>query len=176
MKDVVFVKKPENPQFIDLTGSKFNHLTVLGYAGLVGKKQYWFCECDCGNVSRTNTSKLRSGRAKSCGCMVRVWASERAKARARPRPIKPKKPSRNVFLTYPVFGDGISIVEKTLTVTQWAHELDLPVSLIFARLYRGWSTEEALLPSDFSERPGSQRKRRDYAPESLAEMIEALGL
>lgn len=28
----------------------------------------WKCQCDCGNIKNINSSTLRSGRGKSCGC------------------------------------------------------------------------------------------------------------
>lgn len=54
-----------------LIGKKFNHLTVIEYAG-DGK---WKCECDCKetdkNVVYTTSEKLKSGGIKSCGCVVK---------------------------------------------------------------------------------------------------------
>jgi len=54
-----------------LIGQKFNHLTVLEYAGN-GK---WKCECDCKetdkNIVYTTSEKLKRGGIKSCGCIVK---------------------------------------------------------------------------------------------------------
>lgn len=60
----------------DLTGQKFNHLTVKsrGEDYIDSKGIHivqWWCECDCGNtelvlVPRNN---LKSGHTKSCGCL-----------------------------------------------------------------------------------------------------------
>lgn len=245
MKDIVFAEKPSNPQFRDYTGSKFNHLTVIGYAGLVGKNQYWYCRCDCGNISRTNTSKLRSGRSKSCGCMVAVWASERTKTHGHTcgenkrlygiwrrmlrrcsaesdggwpnyggRGIKvcdrwKKFESFLADMGTPEKGMGIDRIDndgdycpencrwadletqgsnkrnnamveymgESMTVTQLAKRHNLPVNLVFARLGRGWSPGDAILPETVSSRGKSGKyARRRHVPESLAEMIEALGL
>lgn len=50
--------------FFDIVGQKFNRLTVLKYLG----KSKWLCKCDCGNETIVQTSSLKSGRIKSCGC------------------------------------------------------------------------------------------------------------
>lgn len=51
----------------DITGRKFNRLTVLAYAG----NGYWLCQCDCGRETRTKAGKLRSNQVRSCGCWNR---------------------------------------------------------------------------------------------------------
>lgn len=52
-------------KFIDLTGLKFERLTVIKYLGC----SKWLCKCDCGKEIRTNGYGLRSGNTKSCGCL-----------------------------------------------------------------------------------------------------------
>jgi hypothetical protein len=54
----------------DLTGQKFNMLTVIDCAGKLDNKiYYWNCICDCGNKTIVSGSALRSGNTKSCGCL-----------------------------------------------------------------------------------------------------------
>ena len=55
---------------IDLTGQKFERLTVIRKLGSNkwGKKE-WLCKCDCGNEIITITAHLRNGNTKSCGCL-----------------------------------------------------------------------------------------------------------
>lgn len=67
---VIFISK-----FIDLTGQKFNHLTVLKRGDDLikknGKKQpRWICQCDCGNPNTVLVLgyNLKNGNTKSCGC------------------------------------------------------------------------------------------------------------
>ena len=55
----------------DLTGKKFNRLTVLGFAGRRGNNYYWECQCDCGNIRQVQAQGLRRGSTKSCGCYNR---------------------------------------------------------------------------------------------------------
>jgi hypothetical protein len=52
----------------DLTGQKFNKLTVLSYSHNVGRKAFWKCQCDCGNVTTIRGDGIKGGHAKSCGC------------------------------------------------------------------------------------------------------------
>lgn len=57
----------------DLTGLKINKLTVIKRAGKnKTNDQLWFCECECGGTITTRQSSLRSGRAKSCGCLFAI--------------------------------------------------------------------------------------------------------
>lgn len=69
--DIVFVDKPTNWKFNDLTKEKFNRLTVLGFGGIINKKSYWWAECDCKNknVSLVYSGHLKSGHTQSCGCL-----------------------------------------------------------------------------------------------------------
>lgn len=64
------------PAMNDITGKRFNFLSVLSLAGRDRYKNVtWFCVCDCGAFCIKIGTQLRSGQTKSCGC----W---RAKGRA----------------------------------------------------------------------------------------------
>lgn len=58
----------------DLTGLKFNRLTVVRYVGGVLRKdqpkfqRYWLCRCDCGAEITAVSQSLSSGNTRSCGC------------------------------------------------------------------------------------------------------------
>lgn len=57
------------PNKIDLTGKKFERLTVMREVGRnTSRKVLWECLCDCGNIKVTHTGNLRNREAKSCGC------------------------------------------------------------------------------------------------------------
>ena len=62
-----------------LIGQKFNHLTVIDYAG----KGKWKCECDCKetdkNIVYVSSERLKSGHTTSCGCVSKKKASEHCK-------------------------------------------------------------------------------------------------
>lgn len=63
-------RKPKG-NVIDLTGQKFNHLTVIERDGSDHRGEAkWLCECDCILHSRISVlgSNLRTGHTQSCGC------------------------------------------------------------------------------------------------------------
>lgn len=60
-------------KFIDLTGQRFEKLTVLSKAyskkAKRGTRVYYNCVCDCGNKTVVAAANLRTGKVKSCGCI-----------------------------------------------------------------------------------------------------------
>ena len=61
-------------KFIDLTGHKFNRLTVIERMPNAPKgKTVWKCQCDCGNITIVRGSNLKTGQVKSCGCAQKGW-------------------------------------------------------------------------------------------------------
>lgn len=57
---------------IDLTGQKFNRLTVIAIdeeKTKQHKRAYWLCRCECGNEKVIAGLSLRNGATKSCGCL-----------------------------------------------------------------------------------------------------------
>lgn len=76
---------------IDLTGQKFNRLTVL-YRDLnypKTKPVHWVCKCECENIKSVDGAYLRSGKIKSCGCLRKELTKEMGKSRA--NAIGPRK-------------------------------------------------------------------------------------
>lgn len=60
------------PAKIDLTGQKFNKLTVIKEAPKEQRKSNrvtWICRCDCGKEVLVTGKDLKSGNTKSCGCL-----------------------------------------------------------------------------------------------------------
>lgn len=58
--------------FIDLTGQKFNRLTVIKKdeeKSKQHKRPYWLCKCDCGKEKIIAGISLKNGATKSCGCL-----------------------------------------------------------------------------------------------------------
>lgn len=55
----------------NLVGKTFGRLTVINTTDERDKKGriIWECRCNCGNVVKLNTSSLKSGNTKSCGCL-----------------------------------------------------------------------------------------------------------
>lgn len=53
----------------DLSGQKFNKLTVLELDKIKTDRVYYKCLCDCGNVKTILAQNFVNGKAKSCGCL-----------------------------------------------------------------------------------------------------------
>ena len=64
--------------FIDLTGQKFNRLTVIERIPNTSPIM-WKCKCDCGNIIEVRGSYLRNGHTKSCGCQRAIIAKQTGK-------------------------------------------------------------------------------------------------
>ena len=57
---------------IDISGQKFGRLTVVSKAPRGARKNrraVWNCLCDCGGEAVVGADALRSGHARSCGCL-----------------------------------------------------------------------------------------------------------
>jgi len=54
----------------DLSGQKFNKLTVISRATNDGTRARWNCICDCGKKKVLRGNSISSGRTKSCGCIL----------------------------------------------------------------------------------------------------------
>ena len=60
----------------DITGQKFNLLTVLKYSHTEkGHGSYWLCVCECGNKKTIRIDGLKAGQPRSCGCLQKKWVS-----------------------------------------------------------------------------------------------------
>lgn len=56
---------------IDLTGKKFNMLTVVEFTGAgEGYNEEWLCKCKCGNTIVLTRKQIDSKLVKSCGCQA----------------------------------------------------------------------------------------------------------
>lgn len=66
------VKANKGSRFEDLTGQRFNRLTVIRYldkSERTVRTYNWLCRCDCGKLVKGNANKLKNGLQKSCGCL-----------------------------------------------------------------------------------------------------------
>ena len=59
----------------DLTGNKYNMLTVLRRLPNSGNNAVWECRCDCGNITKVTSGNLKNGSVKSCGCLRHINTS-----------------------------------------------------------------------------------------------------
>lgn len=98
----------------DLTGMKFNRLTVVSFSHTdKHKKKKWNCICECGNETKLITSQLTNNYVKSCGCL------QKEKARDSIKNIIPKE--NFVDLTGQKFGrlTVISLSERKYSHRHW---------------------------------------------------------
>lgn len=58
--------------FIDIEGHRYGRLLAKRYMGQLNANSMWMCECDCGAYIDVRLSGLRSGRTKSCGCILKT--------------------------------------------------------------------------------------------------------
>lgn len=64
----------------DLTGRRFNQITVLGFDHFdKWNKGHWLCRCDCGKIWTVETHQLKSGKTKACGCLKAKMAGDRTR-------------------------------------------------------------------------------------------------
>ncbi|MCK5127690.1 MAG: hypothetical protein KAR42_15640 [candidate division Zixibacteria bacterium] len=56
--------------FIDITGKRFGRLVAIKRAGSINKKARWECRCGCGNTIYVDSTRLKNGNTKSCGCIA----------------------------------------------------------------------------------------------------------
>ena len=70
MFEIIDVHERKGNGFDNLTGQRFDKLTVLGLsARKSGRKSYWVCQCKCGNKHLGRSDLLKSGKLRSCGCL-----------------------------------------------------------------------------------------------------------
>jgi hypothetical protein len=65
---------------VDLTGSVFGRLTVVGWAGQAAKSResLWTVQCECGSEPITvYHGNMKSGKTTTCGCGVIEAARDR---------------------------------------------------------------------------------------------------
>lgn len=67
-------------RFIDISGQKFNFLTVTGRFTRVNRRTLWDCVCDCGNKTTVDATKIKSGHTKSCGCYLKIFCKKHGHA------------------------------------------------------------------------------------------------
>lgn len=64
----------------NLVGQIFGRLTVIERAENANDGHArWLCECECGKTTIVNSNVLKKGHTKSCGCLNREVAAQKAK-------------------------------------------------------------------------------------------------
>jgi len=66
------VKLPTHPSFVNIQGRRYGRIIAVSYNGKTpNHKTTWLCQCDCGNESIVDITKLKNGNTKSCGCFIK---------------------------------------------------------------------------------------------------------
>lgn len=64
---------------MDITGQRYGRLVAVEITSTkTAGKTHWLFRCDCGSEVETTTNRVRSGIAKSCGCLRSDRCRERA--------------------------------------------------------------------------------------------------
>lgn len=110
-------------RFVDLTGQKFNRLTVIKRADNIGKHTAWYCNCDCGSTNVIVVGdNLKNNKVKSCGCLKREKSAENGRKKAGVPNIKNKK-----YNTYDLeseeYGVGYTLKGKVFYFDKEDYEL-----------------------------------------------------
>ena len=80
----------------DMVGKRFGRLLVLRRGeNEEGGRVQWICKCDCGHEGGHAGYNLRSGSAKSCGCLAHDMKRENNK-----KNIRSDTPVRKLFAAY----------------------------------------------------------------------------
>ena len=56
-----------------LEGQHFGRLTVLERT-IIKNRGFYICKCECGNTTTVRIDALKTGKTKSCGCIIREQA------------------------------------------------------------------------------------------------------
>ena len=97
-----------NPAFQNLTGQRFNRLTVIERAGTSSdEKVLWDCVCDCGAEVVVRAGSLKSGNTKSCGCLNSELASENMKRNRKLMVPKKKLTDQQIADVLTLYNDGV---------------------------------------------------------------------
>jgi hypothetical protein len=54
---------------LDISGKKFNRLTVIDFSHKDKGVIFWNCVCECGTKVKVRSQDIRKGHTKSCGCI-----------------------------------------------------------------------------------------------------------
>ncbi len=72
----------KNARTLNLIGRTFGRLVVVEHRGSDKRHNaLWYCVCSCGGTTVTRTFMLTSGRTKSCSCLQKSVARDKAKIR-----------------------------------------------------------------------------------------------
>ena len=61
-----------------LLGQKYGKLTIIGFQRKISSRGWdWVVQCECGTQKVVSPSDVKSGKTKSCGCLLRETSAQR---------------------------------------------------------------------------------------------------
>lgn len=69
-------------RFVNLSGLVYGDLTVIERVYIKPKRTHWECKCVCGSITVVDSTKLKSGHTKSCGCYLKRFSMKHGDAGA----------------------------------------------------------------------------------------------
>lgn len=171
----------------DLTGQKFNLLTVKGMAQR--NPIYWECVCDCGNTTLVRTSNLTGGKVKSCGCLQHKGNPTHNQSRTRVYRIYAKMLRRCFVESDPAYsrygGRGITMCDEWknsfVAFSDWAYSNGYADNLTIDRIdNNGDYCPENCRWTDYLTQCNNKRNNRVFEhngeTKTLSEWCKALNL
>lgn len=171
----------------DLTGQKFNLLTVKGMAQR--NPIYWECVCDCGNTTLVRTSNLTGGKVKSCGCLQHKGNPTHNQSQTRVYRIYAKMLRRCFVESDPAYsrygGRGITMCDEWknsfVAFSDWAYANGYADNLTIDRIdNNGDYCPENCRWTDYLTQSNNKRNNRVFEhngeTKTLSEWCKALNL
>lgn len=74
-----FITSRNKSLITEMVGKKVGKLTIIDFAYQQGKRKYFKCQCECGNIVVVERDSLIENRTKSCGCIRKKKSKESLK-------------------------------------------------------------------------------------------------
>ena len=178
--------------FIDLTGQKFGKLTAIKRTeNAKDKHAQWICKCDCGNITIVQSSCLKRGHTKSCGCIRHEPPTNKTHGKSRTRLYtiwraiieRCYNPQHKHYKNYG--GRGIAICEEWLNDTQaffkWAIESGYREDLTIDRIdangnYEPSNCRWATRKEQANNRRGNHLVTYNGKIQTIAQLADEIGM
>ena len=100
----------------DRIGERYGRLLVTKKAPSKHGYARWWCLCDCGKTKNVSGTCLQQGRIKSCGCLRRETATQRAAINSKSNELAAGEAACN--LLYAVYRHNAEIRSRDFSITK----------------------------------------------------------
>lgn len=87
-------------KILDISGRKFNSITVINIKEVKSKRVYWYCMCACGTMFFALGSSIKSGHTKSCGCHNKKVRSDAWKTHGCSMQVNSSKEHKSTYTSW----------------------------------------------------------------------------